>query len=468
MGLSRLNRLIGILVLIFAIIYGWKSLFEARRPPCYTIDVKYFGPGNPPSDDAEDFSIKPFKVPFDRSQVDDMIDRVRKTRFYEPQIIVDNKNVNGSTYGFNRQTIGMVQEYLLNTFDWKKTVQELNTFDHYKTNIAGLDIHFVRITKNTQTTEKKEPIIFLHGWPGSFLEYLDVARLLNTSTSVNYDLIIPSLPGYGYSDASVRPGMNPSQIARIMQNLMQRLGHSSYVVCGGDWGATIGTHMAQLYPGHVRGLLITMPFPSLTWKHYLQLAAAYYINPSILLDFDEQNFLRKSFNAFDYFKFLWQESGYFHLQATKPDTIGYALNDSPLGLAAYILEKWARWSNTQHDVDQSQNSGLDRFTLDQLLSNVMLYWTTGTITSSMRLYFELIATGLSGNEDKLFLGPLAATVPVAVVNYRNELLYTPRAITRSRYPNIKLWLFHDVGGHFAAMEKPQEYRRDIEKFLSQI
>ncbi len=137
-------------------------------------------------------------------------------------------------------------------------------------------------------------------------------------------------------------------------------------------------------------------------------------------------------------------------------------------LAAYILEKWARWSNTQHDVDQSQNSGLDRFTLDQLLSNVMLYWTTGTITSSMRLYFELIATGLSGNEDKLFLGPLAATVPVAVVNYRNELLYTPRAIARSRYPNIKLWLFHDVGGHFAAMEKPQDYRRDVEKFLSQL
>ncbi len=105
-----------------------------------------------------------------------------------------------------------------------------------------MDIHFVRITHNIQTNERKDAIIFLHGWPGSFLEYLDVARLLNSSSSSNYDLIIPSLPGYGYSDAPVRPGMNPPQIARIMQNLMQRLGHSSYVVCDGDWGAFIGTY----------------------------------------------------------------------------------------------------------------------------------------------------------------------------------------------------------------------------------
>jgi hypothetical protein len=146
MGLSRLNRVIGVLVLIFAIIYGWKSLFEARRPPCYTIDVKYFGPENPPSNDEEDFSIKPFKIPFERSQVDDMIDRVRKTRFYEPQIIVDNENVNRSTYGFNRQTLGMVRDYLLDTYDWKKTVQELNNFNHYKTNIAVR--YFVNLIKS--------------------------------------------------------------------------------------------------------------------------------------------------------------------------------------------------------------------------------------------------------------------------------------------------------------------------------
>ncbi len=168
-----------------------------------------------------------------------------------------------------------------------------------------MDIHFVRITHNTQTQEKKEAILFLHGWPGSFLEYLDAARLLNSSSSSIYDIIIPSLPGYGYSDAPVRPGMNPSQMARIMQNLMQRLGHSSYVVCGGDWGALIGTYMAQLYPGHVRGLLITMVQPLLTWKHYLQLATAHYINPSILLDFEEQTFLGKRFNAFDYYKHFW-------------------------------------------------------------------------------------------------------------------------------------------------------------------
>jgi microsomal epoxide hydrolase len=137
-------------------------------------------------------------------------------------------------------------------------------------------------------------------------------------------------------------------------------------------------------------------------------------------------------------------------------------------LATYILEKWSRWSNTEEGVDQSQNSGLDRFTLDQLLSNVMLYWTTGTITSSMRLYFEFFSMTLSGHDDKLINGPLAATVPVAIINYRNELLYTPRTIVRAKYPNIKLWLFHDDGGHFAAKEKPREYYRDVEKFLLQL
>jgi hypothetical protein len=136
MGLSRLNRIIAVLALIFAVIYGWKCLFEPRRPPCYTVDVKYFGPNIPATDDTEDFSIKPFKVPFERSQVDDMVSRVSKTRFYEPQILIDDRNVNKSTYGFNRQTAESIRDYLINTYDWKKTVQDLNEFDHYKTNIA--------------------------------------------------------------------------------------------------------------------------------------------------------------------------------------------------------------------------------------------------------------------------------------------------------------------------------------------
>lgn len=137
MGLSRLNRLLALVVLVVALVYGWQTLFEARTPPCYSVDVKYFGAGAPPSSsDNEDFTVRPFTVPFDRVQVEDMLDRVKKTRFYEPQILVDNRHVNKSTYGFNRQTAEMVREYLINTFEWKKTVQELNTFDHFKTNIA--------------------------------------------------------------------------------------------------------------------------------------------------------------------------------------------------------------------------------------------------------------------------------------------------------------------------------------------
>ena len=136
MGLSRSSRVFALIVLIVAVIYGWKCLFETRQPPCYTVDVKYFGPNIPTLNEAEDFTIRSFQIPFDKSQVNDMIDRVGKTRFYEPQIIIDNRHVNQSTYGFNRQTAESIHQYLINTYDWKKTVQELNTFNHYKTRIS--------------------------------------------------------------------------------------------------------------------------------------------------------------------------------------------------------------------------------------------------------------------------------------------------------------------------------------------
>ena len=134
-------------------------------------------------------------------------------------------------------------------------------------------------------------------------------------------------------------------------------------------------------------------------------------------------------------------------------------------IASYILEKWSRWSNDQTHLDQSPNAGLDRFTLDQLISTVMLYWTTGTITSSMRIYFEEMTAAFSGENLPSFDGPVSPLVPIAIINYRNEIAYTPRTIARDKYPNIRLWIYHDQGGHFAAVEKAQEYVRDLQKFL---
>ena len=182
-------------------------------------------------------------------------------------------------------------------------------------------------------------------------------------------------------------------------------------------------------------------------------------------------------------RFVRNEGGYLHLQATKPDTVGYALNDSPLGLgpsvrffffslqfvvfsATYILEKWSRWSNDQSTIDRSTTIGLERFTLDQLLNNVMVYWTTGSITSSMRIYFELMSASImTKDEERLADLPVPSSVPVAVVNYRHEVGYTPRLLAKDKFPNIRLWTLHDDGGHFAAMEKPKDFARDLQKFL---
>lgn len=163
----------------------------------------------------------------------------------------------------------------------------------------------MRVTRSSSTDQKKQPIIFLHGWPGSFLEYLSVARLLNSSTNANYDLIIPSLPGYGYSEAAKQSGMNPIQIARIMNVLMQRLGYESYFVCGGDWGSIIATFMAQLYPKNVRGLMITLVVPTVTWQHVIRMGLSSLISSSILLDEDENKFLDHSYNALSQLNFLW-------------------------------------------------------------------------------------------------------------------------------------------------------------------
>lgn len=214
----------------------------------------------------------------------------------------------------------------------------------------GLDIHFVRVTHNSVSTERKDAILFLHGWPGSFLEYLHAARLLNASTSSSYDLIIPSLPGFGYSESPVRAGMTPAHMARLMHILMQRLGHRSYVVCGSDWGSFVGTHMAQLYPSHVRGFLSTLIEPGISLTGAIRLLLGHFVSSSFVLDADEQRFLPNGFSPLEKLTFFWSvrtptirlvtkisnvfrtEGGYFHLQATKPDTIGFALHDSPLGL----------------------------------------------------------------------------------------------------------------------------------------
>ncbi|CAF1501133.1 unnamed protein product [Didymodactylos carnosus] len=369
MALSRLHRTLAFFGLVSAVIYGFYSLFD-RRPPCYSVDVEYFGPIDRNRDMDSDVKIYPFTIPYSPAQVDDLQSRLGKTRFYQP--LNDPQNITQSQYGFNRKTAESIRDYWLNTFNWKKAVADLNEFSHYKTMIAGLNIHFVRKQTTTQQHRQKEAIIFLHGWPGSFYEYLDVMKLMSASTTIEYDLITPSLPGYGYSDMTTRSKMSPQQMARIFHVLMQRLGHSSYIVVGGDWGSIIGTFMSKLYPGHVKGFLTTMPSditPNLL--NFIRMLSGS-ISKSFLLDQDEQTF-KPDFSIINNLKLFWKEFGYFHLQSTKPDTIGYALNDSPMGLASYILEKFSSWSNNRTEVDTSPNFGLGRFTLDQLLTNIMIY-----------------------------------------------------------------------------------------------
>lgn len=182
----------------------------------------------------------------------------------------------------------------------------LSSFFEFEASLQGLNIHFVRITDPAIDAAEKTGLLLLHGWPGSFLEYLDLARLLNGSaTTFHYDIIIPSLPGFGYSDAAHRPGLNTPQISLMMNALMQRLGHREYVVCGGDWGAFIGATLAKLFPKQIRGYLTTMMEPSVSPKSTFLLALAHWINPKIVFDDDELAFLKEPFNFFSVWKYYW-------------------------------------------------------------------------------------------------------------------------------------------------------------------
>ena len=307
-------------------------------------------------------AVRPFTIRVDQTVLEDLDRRLALTRY--PNRIEDSNWAYGTDLGYLKELV----KYWRTEYDWRAQEKALNRWSHFKTNIEGMDLHFIH-----QRSRHKDalPLMLVHGWPGSFVEFQKVIGPLTDPTSHGgkaedaFHVIIPSLPGFGFSDAPRTRGWNNDRMAEMFGKLMTRLGYKRYGTQGGDWGASISAWLGRNHPEQCVGVhlnFVTAGPPRGGDRQFEGL------KPQEIARIRE----RRAFMA--------DETGYSRIQGTKPQTLGYGLNDSPAGLAAWIVEKYRTWSDCDGDVEK-------QFTRDELLNNVMVYWVTGSITSSTRIYY---------------------------------------------------------------------------------
>lgn len=378
-----------------------------------------------------DGAIRPFEVEVDRHEIDDLRRRLEATRW--PDQLPDA----GWDYGTEREYLRSLCEYWRDDFDWSAFEDRFNRFDQYVTPIDGQPVHFYHVQSPEPSAR---PLLLSHGWPGSVAEFLDVLGPLADPAAHGGDpddafhVVAPSLPGYGFSGPTNERGYGAGRIADTFAELMRRLGYESYVAQGGDWGALITALLGERYPERVDAIHTNMLF----------------VSPSTLPEDDPVGMLDEAGMA-DYREtraFREHETGYQEIQSTKPQTLAYGLTDSPVGLAAWLVEKFRTWSDCEDDVETS-------FSRDRLLDNISVYWLTGTINASMRLYYETDARELI---------PESVDVPTGHARYPAEISKTPRVWAEAVY-DIDHWAEMPEGGHFAAMEVPDLFLEDVREFF---
>jgi pimeloyl-ACP methyl ester carboxylesterase len=363
------------------------------------------------------FRAEPFLVRVDDAVLDDLWARLRAARWPDPA--PGDPWSQGTDLDFLQRLV----DYWVDGFDWRHQEQQIAAYDHFAAELAGARIHFVHHRGG------KPPLLLLHGWPSSFVELLPLIDRLGD----RYDLVVPSLPGYGFSSRPNRQGLNRAEVARLCHHLMQGLGYVRYGACGGDFGAGVATLMALQQPDRMTGIHVSTPEVS-----------PYFGPGAEPLSAAEQ--------AYAGHVARWEETerGYSAIQSTRPQTVGYGLTDSPIGLAAWLVEKWRAWSDSRGDVD----AHIGR---DLLLTTITLYWATRSITSSMRDYFDnRWYPAAIGSADRV-------EVPTAVGLFPNEFVPEGRPPREwfERLYRVTRWTEFSTGGHFAAAEEPDLLAADI-------
>lgn len=377
-------------------------------------------------------NVQPFSIQFSETQFEDLRRRVMQTDW--PQ------EIPGSQWEY-----GVDLSFLMNTcahwaekFDWAAQVARFATFHHYRYSSSGLQIHFIH---ERGKGPHPLPIVLTHGWPGSFIEMLQIIPMLADPTAHGADpedafnVIVPSLPGFGYSDPPRRAGFNVVRVAELWSELMTELGYDRFAAQGGDIGAGVSTALGLRHPDRLIGVHL----------NYIPGSYRPHLEPAEQLSAGEI----ASLGAIAHWA---EESGaYGHMHRTRPQTLAYALHDSPVGLAAWILEKFRDWSDCEGDLWQS-------FSRDDLLANVTLYWMTRTISSSIRMYFENRKAPLQFRSGEF------VRVPCAIAHFPKEIpIPAPKFVERGY--NVQRWTEMPRGGHFAAMEAPEALAEDIRAFF---
>ncbi|XP_067008639.2 juvenile hormone epoxide hydrolase 1 [Anabrus simplex] len=437
----------GVLIVFLAVSIGVLWSFISQPAPIPELEPTWWGPGAARKDDT---TIKPFKINVSNEVLDDLHDRLELLPTLKPPLEGANFR-----YGFNTNYLKSVVEFWSQKYNWRDREAFLNKLPQFKTQVSGLNLHFIHAKpKEVPKGTKVLPLLLLHGWPGSIREFYGLIPLLTTprkDANFVFEVIAPSLPGYGFSDGAAKQGLGAAQIAVVFKSLMERLGFQQFYLQGGDWGAIITANMATLYPKSILGLHSNMCFINTPLSNVKRLIGSLW--PTLLV---EEAHVDKMYPLSKTFSYLIEESGYMHLQASKPDTIGVALSDSPAGLAAYILEKFSTW--TDPSWRSLPDGGLTKkFALVDLLDNIMIYWVSESITTSMRLYSETFNKAqLSLNMDSV-----PTPVPTACAVFPNELSYTPKCLLEEKFKNIVKFTHMERGGHFAAFEEPELLADDV-------
>jgi pimeloyl-ACP methyl ester carboxylesterase len=387
-----------------------------------------------------DPALRPFHVDIGEEAITDLQRRIAAWRPPEREPVDDQSQ------GVQLATVQDLAAYWATEYDWRRCEAELNALPHFITSIDGLDIHFIHVRSAEQDAL---PLIVSHGWPGSIIEQMKIIEPLTNptgrggSTSDAFDVVIPSLPGYGFSGKPAATGWDPDRIARAWAVLMERLGYTRYVAQGGDWGTAIAAAMARQAPEGLLGIHVNFAqmVPLDVLGHIRNAEPA----PAGLSDAEKR--------AYGQVAFATYHRGYGVIQGTRPQTIGYSLADTPVGLAAWLLDHDT--TTYGHLAQLFAGHRYGDITPDNWLDNTSLYWFTNTPTSAARLYWQLAVTGRN------FYAAAEVSLPAAVTVFPDEYVTAPRSWTEQAYHNLIYFNEADRGGHFAAWEQPQLFSEEL-------
>jgi len=389
----------------------------------------------PKSASADAKAIRPFRINIPEEALTDLRRRIAATHWPDKETVPDDSQ------GVQLATMWKLAHYWATEYNWRTCEAKLNALPQFITEIDGLDIHFIHVRSKHENTL---PLIVTHGWPGSIIEQLKIIGPLTDPTAFGrpakdaFDVVIPSMPGYGFSGKPTTTGWDPVRIARAWVVLMKRLGYTKYVAQGGDWGALVTDEMGVIAPPELIAIHTNMPgaVPP-------EISKALQGGPAPTDLTDEEK------HAYDRLEFFYKHGlGYAQEMANRPQTL-YGIADSPVGLAAWILDHDARSYELMARVFDGKPEGLTR---DEVLDNITLYWLTNTGVSSARLYWE---------NTLAFFDPKHVTIPVAVSAFPDELYQAPRSWTERAYPQLIHYNKVAKGGHFAAWEQPQILSEEI-------